>query len=202
MKVRLIMKFAKLLLALTALGAGFSAQAESDINTGAAAGLSAVAKLDFRIVVPRMIFLRVGTGVNFADALGGANIDRVDFNLTAADIGSATAVAGAAGQGPYPVAVRVLGNGGNISLTALGTAGGLSNGVQTIAWTEIAPTSSNAAGLPHPAIGNGVAGAVTSLPATAGVVNQTANWSFSYNNTNAMAAGTYNGQVVYTAALP
>jgi hypothetical protein len=196
------MKFAKLLVALTAVGALSMAHAESDINTGAAAGLSAVAKLDFRIVVPRIIFLRVGTGVNFADALAGANIDRVDFNLLPADIGSGLAVAGAAGTGPYPVAVRVLGNGGNISFTALGTAGGLSNGVQTIAWTEIAPTSSNVAGLPHPAIGNGVAGATTTLPATANVVNQSANWTFSYNNTAAMAAGTYNGSVTYTAALP
>jgi hypothetical protein len=196
------MKFAKLLVAAAAFAAVSMAHAESDLNTGAAPGLSATAKLDFRIVVPRIIFLRVGTGVNFADALGAINTDRVDFNLTAADIASAAAVAGAAGLGPYPVAVRVLGNGGNISFTANGTAGGLSNGVQTIPWTEIAPTSSNAAGLPHPAIGNGAAGAATSLAATANVVNQSANWSFSYTNTNAMASGTYNGQIVYTAALP
>jgi hypothetical protein len=196
------MKFSKLLIALTTLGCIASAHAESDLNTGAAAGLSAVAKLDFRIVVPRIIFLRVGTGVNFADALGAANIDRVDFNLLPADVASLTAVAGAAGTGPYPVAVRVLGNGGNISLTALGTLGGLTNGAQTVPWTQITPVSSNVAGLPHPAIGNGVAGAVTSLPAAANVVNQSANWTFSYANAGPVASGTYNGQVIYTAALP
>jgi hypothetical protein len=196
------MKLAKLLVALVAVGTVSVAHAESDINTGAAAGLSAVAKLDFRIVVPRMIFLKVGTGVLFADALGAANTDRVDFNLTPADIASGAAIAGAAGVGPYPVAVRVVGNGGNISFTASGTAGGLTNGVQTVPWSDITPTSSNVAGLPHPAIGNGVPGAVTSLAATANVVNQSANWTFSYSNLTAIAAGSYNGQVTYTAALP
>jgi hypothetical protein len=100
------------------------------------------------------------------------------------------------------VAVQVVGNGGNISFTANGTAGGLTNGSQTVPWTQIVPTSSNTAGLPHPVIGNGVAGAVTNLPATANVVNQSANWTFSYLNGFTMAAGSYNGQVVYTAALP
>jgi hypothetical protein len=109
------MKLHKLLIGAVAIGCAALSHAESDLNTGAAPGLSAAAKLDFRVVVPRIIFLRVGTGVNFADALGALNTDRVDFALTAADVGSATAVAGAAGLGPYPVAVRVLGNGGNIS---------------------------------------------------------------------------------------
>jgi hypothetical protein len=196
------MKPTKRFVMVTLMGLAMAAQAESDLNIGSATGLSAAAKLDFKVVVPRLIFLRVGTGVNFADALGGTNIDRVDFNLTSADITSALPIAGVAGQGPYAVAVRVLGNGGNISFTANGTAGGLTNGAQTIAWSQVTPTSSNTAGLPHPAIGNGVAGVATSLPAAANVVNQTANWTFSYLNTNTMAAGSYNGQVTYTAALP
>jgi hypothetical protein len=199
------MKLHKLLIGAVAIGCAALSHAESDLNTGAAPGLSAAAKLDFRVVVPRIIFLRVGTGVNFADALGALNTDRVDFALTAADVGSATAVAGAAGLGPYPVAVRVLGNGGNISFTAAGTLNGLTHTTipaQTVPWTQVTPTSSNSAGLPHPAIGNGVAGAATSLPATANIVNQSANWSFAYNNSSAIGSGTYNGQIVYTAALP
>jgi hypothetical protein len=193
------MKFAKHLLALAVVGAAFAAHAESDLNTGAAAALPAVARLDLRIVVPRMIFLSVGTGTNFAD---NTTIDRVDFNLTAADVGSGLAVNGALGVGAgYPVPIRVLGNGGNIALTANGVAGGLTNGAQTVAWTQINRTSSNPA-LPNPAIGNGVAGAASTLTATAGVVDQSATWSFSYANSAAVAAGTYNGQVTYTAALP
>ena len=198
------MKFAKHLLVAAIAATAFSAAyAESDINTGTAAGLSAAAKLDFRVIVPKIIFLRVGTGTDFVDALNGANIDRVDFTVSAAALAANTTVAGASGQGPYPVAVRVLGNGGNVSLTANGTAGGLTNGAQTIPWTQVVATSSNAAGLPHPAIGNGVAGAVSTLTAPAsGVVSQTANWTFDYSNSSVVAAGTYNGQVVYTAALP
>lgn len=195
------MKYIKTLVAVASIAAAFSAQAESDINTGAAAGLSAAAKLDFRVVVPRIIFLRVGTGTNFADALGGTNIDRVDFNLTAADVGSGASIAGAAGQGPYPVVARVLGNGGNVSFTANGTSGGLTNGTQTIPWSQISPVVSGGS-LPHPAIGNGVAGTTSTLTAAAGVVDQTSTWNFNYLNANAMAAGTYNGQIIYTAALP
>jgi hypothetical protein len=193
------MKFAKQLSALAMVSAAFAAHAESDINTGAAAGLPAIARLDVRIVVPRMIFLSVGTATNFAD---NTTIDRVDFNLTPANVGSGLAVAGALGAGAgYPVPVRVLGNGGNITLTANGVAGGLANGAFTVPWTQITGTTSNA-GLPNPAIGNGVAGAASTLTATAGVVNQSATWSFNYANTNPVAAGTYNGQVTYTAALP
>jgi hypothetical protein len=197
------MKFAKHLLVAALAVTAFAAHAESDINTGTTAGLSAAAKLDFRVIVPKVIFLRVGTGTDFADALNGANIDRVDFTVSSAALVANTVVAGASGQGPYGVGVRVLGNGGNVSLTANGTSGGLTNGTQTIPWTQIASTSSNAAGLPHPAIGNGVAGAISTLTAPAsGVVSQSATWTFDYTNSSVVAAGTYNGQVVYTAALP
>ncbi len=191
------MKYIKTLVAVAAVAAAFSAHAESDINTGATAGLSAVAKLDFRVVVPRIIFLRVGTGTNFADALGGTNIDRVDFNLTAADVGSGAAIAGAAGQGPYPVVARVLGNGGNVSFTAVGSGTGLSNGTQVIPWSQIVSVASGGS-LPHPAIG----GAASALTAAANIVDQTSTWNFSYSNSTAMASGQYNGQVTYTAALP
>ena len=115
------MKFAKRLLALAVIGAAFAAHAESDLNVSNAAGASAVAKLDFRITVPRLIFLRVGTGVNYADALLGANIDRVDFTLAAADIASGLAIAGASGSGPDPIVARVLGNGGNVTFSATGS---------------------------------------------------------------------------------
>ena len=184
------MKFAKQLIALAAVAAAFSAQAESDINTGAAA-LSAIAKLDFRVIVPKVLFLQVGTGTAFNDV---TTVDRVDFTLTAAQATSAAAVPGVSTGGT--INARVLGNGGNVTFGAVGTVGGLTNGAQTIPWTEIAPTATGGT-LIHPAI----SGATSSLAATAGVVNQSTVYSFNYSNTNVVAAGTYNGQVVYTASV-
>ena len=193
------MTFAKHLIALAAVAAAvaapLSAHAESDINTTAAAGQSASARLNFRVTVPKIIFLQVGTGTAFSDV---TTVDEVLFSLTAAQVTSASAVAGAAG-----VTARILGNGGNVSLTAAGASGGLANATAgtSIAWSSITGTSSSAS-LPHPAIGNGVAGAASSLTATAGIVNQTASWTFSYANAATVAAGDYTGQVTYTAALP
>jgi hypothetical protein len=199
------MKFAKHLLALALIGAAFTAHAESDVNVSNAAGASAVAKLDFRITVPRLIFLRVGTGVNFADALGGANIDRVDFTLAAADIASGLAIAGASGAGAYPIVARVLGNGGNVTFSAAGSGTGLVHtpiapavAGPVVPWSQIVPAVAVGGTLPHPAIG----GASSTLTATSGVVNATSNWTFSYTNTSPVAAGQYDGQVTYTAALP
>ena len=193
------MKFAKHLIALAAVAGAvavpLSAQAESDINTTAAVGQSASARLNFRVTVPKIIFLQVGTGTAFSDV---TTVDEVLFSLTAAQTTTAGAVAGAAG-----VTARILGNGGNVSLTALGATGGLANAAAgtSIAWSAISGTSSSAS-LPHPAIGNGVAGTASSLTAVAGIVNQTANWTFSYANAATVAAGDYTGQVTYTAALP
>ena len=184
------MKFAKQLIALTAIAAAFSAHAESDINTGAGP-LSAIAKLDFRVIVPKVLFLQVGTGTAFNDV---TTVDRVDFTLTAAQATSGTAVAGVSTGGA--INARVLGNGGAVTFGAVGTAGGLTNGTQTIPWTEIAPTATGGT-LIHPAI----SGATSSLAATAGVVNSSTVYSFNYSNTNVVAAGTYNGQVLYTASV-
>ncbi len=198
------MKFAKHLFVAALAVTAFAAQAESDINTAAAGtALSTTARLDFRVVVPRVLFLRVGTGTDFAD--NATDIDRVDFNLTATDVitalgGGSTSVAGAGGLGAHPVALRVLGNGGAVSLSAAGTAGGLSNGTvaENIPWSRVSATGATA----HPVIGNGVAGAPTTLAATNKVVNINSTWTFAYANSAAQAEGTYNGRVTYTASLP
>ncbi len=196
------MKFAKLLIAVAAAAAAFAAHAESDLNVSNTAGASASAKLDFRITVPRIIFLRVGTGTNFADALGGANINMVDFTLTANDLTSVAPIAGVPNAGASSTAgsvdARVLGNGGDVSFRAVGSGAGLTApGVTTpVAWSQIAPTSTGS--LPHPTIGGGAA----NLTATNNVVNASSTWKFDYLNANAISAGVYTGQVTYTAALP
>ena len=185
------MKFAKQLIALAVLGASVSAFAASDINSGAAGvAISATAALDFRVAVPRIIYLQVGTGAAFTDV---ATVDLVTFVLTAAQVTGGGAVVGTSGAA---ITARVLGNGGNVTFSAAGSGTGLTNtGLATIPWSQITGTGS--AGLPHPAIGGS-----TVLAAAAGIVNQTTTFTFSYANATQLAAGDYNGTVTYTAALP
>lgn len=174
-----------------------SAQAESDINSSTGAGISATARLNMRVTVPRMLFLRVGRGTNFADS---TLIDRVTFTVSAANVGSAVPIAGV-NTPAGPLVARILSNGGNVSFRASGVLGGLAKGTRRIPWTQIVATTSGGS-LPHPVIGNGVAGAASSLGSVAGVVNQTSTWTFSYSNTNPVEFGTYNGRVTYTASVP
>ena len=175
-----------------------SAQAESRVGSGPATGaLSASASLDFRVIIPKMIFVSIGTGSIFAD---NATIDRVDFSVPTGDVGTGNATAATSGSGAYPVTARVVSNGNSVSFTATGSAGGLTSGAQSIPWSQIVAVSGGA--LPHPAIGTGAAGVASTLTGTAGVVDKSATWNFSYSNSAPLAAGNYNGRVFYTAALP
>lgn len=172
--------------------------AETNFNSGSASALAASARLDFRITIPRVLFLRVGTGTDFAN---NTSVDAVDFNVPESASGSGVPVAGQSGTA---ITARVVGNGNNISFSATGSSGGLtpsSVGAPAVPWTQIVAASGGGS-LPHPAIGNGTAGAASSLVSTGGVVDQTSTWSFSYRNLTALPAGTYSGQVIYTAALP
>lgn len=201
-----------------ALGAG-QARAESNIVTSG----TATARLNFQIVIPKFLFLQVGTGTPLAN---NTAIDLIEFNPLVTQVGSGTALNGTGGDlGAGAVTARVLGNGFGstaVNLTAT-TPGALSNGSGgTIPWSEIilasAPTAitvvpAAASVLPHPgttAIPFANSGATTaSLTPVGGVINQAAKWTFQYKNTGVPPAGTYggtttanNGQVVYTIALP
>src|SRR3546814_12911547 len=92
-----------------------AANAESQYVDGSG---SASADLDFQIIIPRILFLRVGTGTDFAD--NGA-IDLISFNVPGASLGNGTSVAATATSGDLgngAVTARVLGNGGNVTLTS------------------------------------------------------------------------------------
>jgi hypothetical protein len=184
------------LLLLSLVGATDISRAESDINSGSAANLAAIAHLNFRVGVPRVIYLRIGTGTYFADV---ATRNRVTFTTTAANVLAGNPIPGTPSAGP--VVARVVSNGGNVSFRASGTNGGLASGPNRIPWTRIVPTASGGS-LVHPAIGNGAPGAVTTLVATGGIVDQSATYTFSYTNATAVPPGTYNGRVTYTATLP
>ncbi|MEC7119728.1 MAG: hypothetical protein VXW65_07485 [Pseudomonadota bacterium] len=181
---------------LAGLAAFSTAHAESSFVTGAGA-INADARLDFRIVIPKFIRFQVGSV--------GATIDLVDFDVPAANVGDGNAIARTNG-GAVPVLLQS--NAGDVSLTGT-TTGGLTDGVEFISFDEITSTSSNA-DLAAPVLVDGGSSAVVTVTPNVGtrVVNRTANWTFEYENSNFVAAGTYggvntnNGRVVYTAALP
>lgn len=186
--------------AMTAmLAVPFAAQAESSLATGNGQ-LNTTARVDFQITIPKFVALQVGTA--------GAAIDLITFALTPAQAQApGTPVAGTGGDvGAGAVTARVASNGGTVGLAAA-TLGPLGNGAgDTINWTEITTTSSNAS-LPAPVLANGTSAAVN-VVATGGVVLQTATWTYQYQNSAAVPAGTYggvnvnNGRVTYTASIP
>jgi hypothetical protein len=193
MKKHLLLKSA---LAL-ALATPLLASAESQLRVGAG---SAAANLDFRVVVPRVLFLAVGAGA--AGLADDPNINTVTFDYTTNPAAVGTGAAAGAITGNV-VPVRVLGNNGVIALASTNT-GDLANGAgDTIPWTEITVESSDAANFDSPA----PSGASVNLGLSSGtrITSRTANWTFSYANTAVVAPGTYgttNGRVTYTATMP
>ena len=174
-----------------ALAAPLLASAESDLTVGTG---SAAAKLNFQVVIPRVLFLAVGTGnATLAD---NGTVDTLTYNYTAtpADVGSGSDSA------PQAVNVRVLGNNGQIAIGAVGTGSGLVSNLDAadvIPWSEILAASSST-DFAAPAVG------ASANPTLSGgkVTNRTAVWNFAYSNTAVAAPGTYSGQVTYTATMP
>lgn len=192
MKRNLLLKTA---LAL-AIAPPLMASAESQLTTGSG---SAVARLDLQVIIPGVIYLGVGSGTN--QIATGGNLDSVTFDYTnnadqvgitntpAADINNSMGTAGST------LPVRVFSNIGQVVITADNPAN-LVNGTETIPFTEMSVDSDN----PYLAA-PGFSGD-TSQPLLEGrVTNQTANWTYSYRNSAAPAAGVYTGTVTYTASL-
>lgn len=173
------------------------AHADSKFTTGAGA-ISAAPQLDFRVIIPKFIRFSVGTAVD-------GTVDLVEFTVPAANVGDTSDIARTNGG---VVAVSLLSNGGNVTLTGT-TTGALTDGVENISFAEILSTS-DSAGLNAPTLVDGAASAPLTITPNVGtkVVNRTANWSFAYSNTNVVGAGSYggvntnNGRVTYTASLP
>jgi hypothetical protein len=206
------MKMPFLKVSAAALGAALlaplAANAESSFVTGAGA-LTATARVDFTIVIPKVLFLQVGTGTLNAN---NATINLITFNVPAANVGDGTVIAATAGSGDVgngTVSARVRGNGGNVTLSAA-TLGAINNGAgDTINWTEITTTPAawtTGTTLAAPPLTNGTTN--ITLTAVNKVVNQDARWTYAYANTNVVPPGTYggvnvnNGRVTYTASVP
>lgn len=198
------MKLKKLLLAagVAAALAPAALQAETAFDT--TSPYSAAVNLDFRIIIPGFLRLRVGTA--------GAPIDQITFTVPAANVGDTTPIAGTGGDAaPSASNVSVQGNNGQVTITETNSSGGTGLGTGVVAdgfinYNQITTASSNGS-LPAPTLSN--AGGNTALPALTGtkITNQNAVWTFSYLNTTVPAAGTFGGsanggRVTYTATMP
>lgn len=197
------------LIATAMLALAGSAAAESNFQTGVGA-LTATAKLDFQVTIPKVLFLQVGAGTAYSNL---ATVNLIQFNVGATNVGNGTPVAATAGSGDLGngvVTARVLANNGNVSFSST-TTGALGNGAgDTLSYSQItASTATNTTStvLAHPTLGDGATNSIT-LTAVGKIVNQDAKWTYSYANTAAVPAGTYGGvnannsRVTYTAALP
>jgi hypothetical protein len=189
--------------------------AESNVQTGAAtASPGATAHVDFTIVIPKVLYLRVGTGSAYSTgALTSVNsIDLITFSPAAGTVGNGTAVAGTGGDLTGGVeTAAIVSNSGNVTLNAT-ASGALSDGAgDTIPFSEIttaASTLTSATQLSAPVLTNGTSSnVVLTAPATKLIV-QDAKWTYKFANSANVPAGTYggvnvnNGRVVYTATMP
>ncbi len=191
--------FTRLALAAATLATPLMVGAESQLTIGTG---SAAANLDVRVIIPRVLYLAVGTGN--ATIATNNTVDRVifDYSTNATDVGGgATLPAASITPAGGAVAVRVFGNSGVITVTSTTTAATLVNGTgDTIAWSEITATSSDATNFPVPA----ATGAAVALAVSSGtkVTNRTATWTYAYANSAIVAPGTYDGRITYTATMP
>ena len=113
-----------------------SPSAESNFQTGTGS-LTATARLDFQIVIPKFLYLRVGSN--------DANVNLISFTVPAANVGNGTPVAASAASGDLGngvVTARVIGNGGNVTLSSA-TIGALNDGgTNTISYSQISTAAS------------------------------------------------------------
>lgn len=185
---------ASLLAAAVLAAAPLAAQAESGFDVGATPSVSA--DLNFRITIPRILFLQVGT-LN--------SIDEVVFDMTnnAQAVGDRSPVSGDGGDRDNGrVTARLRGNIGDVSLTVSGKGDGLvTSGGDLIPYSEIAVKSSNP-DLDVPSLVD-LASATKRIGAGTGkVIDRKASWTYTYRNSAVVAPGEYTGTMTYTAAMP
>ena len=193
----------KALLAAGALALPLASFADSQVTTGTGT-ITAVAHVNFQIVIPQFLSLQIGSP---------SAVDLLTFSPTAAQLIANSAVAGAGGTpGPGAETVTVVGNGGNVTLS-VATLGQLSDGAagDKISFATISTATSNTS-LPAPALCDGptACAGTTTVTATGKAVNQTATWTYTYTNPSGTipAAGTYGGSAAnnetatYTASMP
>ncbi len=205
----------KSLLGATALTLPLMAMAESNVQTGTAtASPGATAHVDFSVVIPKILYLRVGTGSAYTTGAltAGTTIDLITFSPAAGTVGNGTAVPGTGGDLTNGVeTAAIVSNSGNVTLNAT-ASGPLSDGNgDSIPFSQIttaATTLTSSTQLPAPVLTNGTSSNVVLTAPSTKLIVQDAKWTYSYANTVNVPAGTYGGvnvnssRVVYTATMP
>jgi len=190
------------LVASLALSATVPLQVSAEaVTTTGGGSLSADARVDFRIDIPRMLRFRVGQPA--------AGIDLIDFQPTLAELGNGNDVAATAGSGDLgngDVSVEVVSNAGQVTIAHDSNGGSLSDGTgNSIPYTEILTASSDVTNLAAPVLGTADN---STPPATNGLTNHTATWTYTYDNSAVYPSGVYGGvntnggRVTYTASTP
>jgi len=212
------MRAPALCLCLAAWCAVPAAQAASASSGAGALPRTAAVNLDFAIHIEKFLFFRIGDAAwpglsaapatvafTLAPSIPGGPTTPVTGNNTPVNwSGSAPAFSVTPSGNVLPVEVRS--NAGQVSLRATASTL-LTSGPHTIPMSEITVATSNGA-LPAPLIPNSGTGAgVNVTGGGTGAVNtmvtiRNANWTFSYANSASRPAGSYSGQVTFTASTP
>lgn len=209
---------AVLVAALWLAPAGVAKAASASSGGSSSPSRTVSVDLNFQINIDKFIFFRIGDGVW---PTPGGTPSQVNFTLTPAipavptlpTAGNNTAVNWSGGAPSFSVAatgnvlpVEVRSNAGQVSLRAtVSTA--LTSGANVIPMSQIAIISSDSQ-LPAPLVPNsGTGTAVIVAGGGAGTVNslvtlRSANWTFSYTAATTPAAGSYTGQLSFTASAP
>lgn len=191
-----------------------AARGESDSDTGTGS-LTATARLDFILNVGRFIFFRVGPGnyPNASSTVGQVDITvrpsipsvptvpTVSGNNVVVPWSGATPGSSAVLSDTVPVTVRT--NAGQVSIRA-NAVSPLVNGANGIPLSQILVSSSDT-GLPAPTLPDTGTGPSVTVSGTAFgnlVTVRNADWTFSYSPAVLPPAGTYTGQVSFTAVSP
>jgi hypothetical protein len=184
--------------------------ADSTFTTGTGTPITASAHLDFTIVIPKILYVRVGDGTPNAS---NATIDNIVYTVAAANVGTGTAVTGVGGDlTGGQVTAQVIGNNGTITFGST-TTGPLNDGAtDTISYTQISTAVAANGTVPtlaHPTLADGATTNETLVPNIGTkVTNQAAKWTFTYLNSAIPPQGTYGGintngsRVTYTASMP
>lgn len=211
MKVRSSLSALSILL-LSVLGWGLAhAESQYGYSTTGTGNVSATAKLNISIRVPKVVLLKVGTAGTTIDEVSFAARVSVPTGGTPALVNGADPEAGSNNQNiawngtiptvTVPTATGSIGaaawtNGSAVTVRC--SAADFATGGPTLADITVATASG---GVPHPSTALGDCASATPAPLTAGQL-YTGNWTFTLSDTNAVnwAAGLYTTQVTYTAA--